>query len=924
MTKLQQLADLGQAIWLDYIRRSFIRQGRLDDLVHDGLRGVTSNPAIFEKAIAGSNDYDDALRRLSGSGRSPQEIYEALAVEDIRMAADVLRPVYDQTGGDDGYVSLEVNPDLAVDTPGTVEEAHRLFDAVDRPNLMIKVPATPEGIPAIKTLIGDGVNVNATLMFSLHQLDAVAEAYISGLEALDGSGGDLSEVASVASFFVSRVDVKVDRMLDAIGTPAAEELKGTAGIANAKMAYQRFKATFGGERWERLAEKGARLQRVLWASTSTKDPTYSDTLYADNLIGPHTVNTLPPSTLNAFRDHGIVALTLETELLAERARLEKLADLGIDLDRVTDELLEEGVEKFARPFSALMDTIEEKAARLESRWHRMETSLGDYQCAVSGAVTEMAHEDVLDRIWRHDHTVWSDDPQEIANRLGWLHIARTMKEHVPRLEALLEAVRADGYTHALLLGMGGSSRAAEVFRRTFGVEDGTLDLAVLDSTDPGAVLAHVDRLDMDRTLFLVGSKSGTTTETLSFLRFFYNQVLRVAGERGAGEHFVAITDPGTLLAGLARDLHFRALFLNDPHIGGRYSALSYFGLVPAALIGIDVERLLNRALAMASGCESCVVAGDNLGARLGAVLGELAKAGRDKVTFAVSPDLTSFGDWVEQLIAESTGKSGTGILPVVGEPLAAPAVYADDRLFVHLRLEGGGAHDARIGELEAAGHPTVRLHLRDVYDVGGQIFLWEMAVAVAGHRLGIHPFNQPNVEAAKVQARRMVERYRERRELPSGEWSPPDPRLLHDFLSQAPSGGSPSPNSDRSYVALQAYLQPTMHTDAGLLALRTQLRDRYHLATTAGYGPSFLHSIGQLYKGDAGNGLFIQLTADSARDADIPDEAGSPESGITFGVLERAQALGDRQAMEDAGRRVIRFHLGEDVIKGLDQLAGGQ
>ncbi|MBS3783762.1 MAG: glucose-6-phosphate isomerase, partial [Anaerolineae bacterium] len=531
-------------------------------------------------------------------------------------------------------------------------------------------------------------------------------------------------------------------------------------------------------------------------------------------------------------------------------------------------------------------------------------------------------EDIVDRIWKHDHTVWKPKPDEITNRLGWLHIADVMKENIPRLEALVEGVREDGYTDALLLGMGGSSRAAEVFRQTFGVREGYLDLAVLDSTDPEAVLSHLDRLDLDRTLFIVGSKSGTTAETLSVFRFFYNHVLRAAGADRAGEHFVAVTDPGTPLAELAYEHDFRALFLNDPNIGGRYSALSYFGLVPAALIGADVERLLDNALTIASGCESCVVVGENLGARLGAVLGELTKAGCDKVTFVISASFASFGAWVEQLIAESMGKAGTGILPVAGEPLGAPGVYSDDRFFVHLRLEGDETYDAQLAELERAGHPVVRFNLRDLYDMGQQMFLWEMAVAVAGHRLQIHPFNQPNVEAAKVQAHSMVERYREHGELPSGESSPTRPELLHDFLAEAPSGGSPSPHSDRGYVALQAYVQPTIRTEAALLALRTQLRDRYQLATTVGYGPSFLHSIGQLYKGDAGNGLFIQLTADSARDADIPDAAGSDESSITFGILEEAQALGDRRAMEDAGRRVIRFHLGEDVIEGLDQLAG--
>jgi transaldolase/glucose-6-phosphate isomerase len=928
MTKLHDLAELGQAIWLDYIRRAFIQSGDLKDLVDDGLRGVTSNPSIFEKAIAGSNDYDEDLLRLSDEAEAVgyRQVYEALAIEDIQMAADVLRPVYDATDGADGYVSLEVSPDLAYDTGGTIEEARRLFQAVDRPNVMIKVPATREGIPAIETLISEGVNVNVTLMFSLEQYDRVAEAYISGLEALDAGDGDVSEVASVASFFVSRVDVMVDRMLDEIGTPAAEELKGTIGIANAKMAYQRFKATFSSDRWARLEEKGARLQRVLWASTSTKDPTYSDTLYPDNLIGPHTINTLPPSTLNAFRDHGTVALTLEKQLTTAQAHLERLGDLGIELDQVTDDLLQEGVEKFAKPFSDLMESIEEKVERLEAGWQRMEFRLGDYEKALGGALAEMAQDDIVDRIWKHDHTVWKADPKELANRLGWLHIATAMKENVPRLEALADDLRDEGYTDVLLLGMGGSSRAADVFRKVFGVRDGYLDLTVLDSTDPGSVLAQLERLDITRTLFIVASKSGTTTETLSFFRFFYNRVLALVGDE-VGEHFVAVTDPGTSLADLARRLSFRDAFLNDPNIGGRYSALSFFGLVPAALIGVDVERLLDSALAIAAGCESCVVTGDNLGAQLGAALAELAKSGRDKATFVVSPELASFGDWVEQLIAESLGKSGTGILPVVGEPLGLPEVYGADRLFVHLRLEEGEApastqiREAQLDMLVAAGHPLVRLNMRDPYDIGEQMFLWEIAVAVAGYRLGIQPFNQPNVEASKVQAHRIVERYQEEGELPAGESSPVTAETLHAFLRQAPSGGSPSPTSDRAYVALQAYVQRTARTDAALLALRTQLRDRHKLATTVGYGPSFLHSIGQLYKGDAGEGYFIQFTADAARDVDIPDEAGSDESGITFGVLEEAQALGDRQAMEEAGRRVIRFHLGQDVLEGFDNLA---
>ncbi len=566
-----------------------------------------------------------------------------------------------------------------------------------------------------------------------------------------------------------------------------------------------------------------------------------------------------------------------------------------------------------------MSGIAERRDRLLAGWQQRSASLGPDQSAVEAALAEMAENRILARIWAHDHTVWKPEPTEITNRLGWLRIAEAMGDNVHRLQALTEAVRADGYTHVLLLGMGGSSLAPQVFRKTFGVEDGYLDLAVLDSTDPGAVLAYAEQLDLARTLFIVASKSGRTVETLSFFKFFYNRVAGAVDAGRVGEHFVAITDPDSDLTGLADRYGFRATFLNDPNIGGRYSALSYFGLVPAALIGVDVPRLLDHAQAAARACEPGVATVDNPGAWLGAILGELAKNGRDKVTFVISPAVASFGDWVEQLIAESTGKEGRGILPVVGEPLGPPEVYGDDRLFVYLRLDDSAGltasddepRDAALQALEEAGYPVVRLPLCDPYELGQQFFVWEMAIAVAGHRLGINPFDQPNVEAAKVLAHRMVTGYREKGALSGGESVPLSAEALEQFLAQARPG---------DYIALQAYVQPTAETEAALLALRTRLRDRFRLATTVGYGPRFLHSTGQLHKGDAGRGLFIQFTADDRRDVPIPDEAGEPASSITFGVLKMAQALGDRQALLAAGRRIICFHLGVDVANELRQL----
>jgi transaldolase/glucose-6-phosphate isomerase len=926
MTKIQELLEHGQSIWFDYIRRLFIESGDLQKLLDQGVRGVTSNPSIFEKAIAGSADYDADISRLVAEDKSVAEIYEALTRHDIRQAADLFRPLYKESKGGDGYVSLEVSPTLANDTEGTIDEAKRLFATLGRPNVMIKIPATAAGIPAIEAVIAEGINVNVTLIFSLSQYEAVANAYLNGLEKLAASGGDVSNVASVASFFISRVDSAVDVALDQVGN---SDLQGKIAVDNARLAYARFRALFSGERWEKLAQAGARVQRPLWASTGTKNPGYPDTLYLDNLIGPDTVNTVPPATLNAFLDHGQVAVTVSDDLEGAQVRLDQLASLGIDLEAITQKLQNDGVAAFAQSFGSLMASIEAKREKLLADWQPMSANLGDYQAAVDEALHDMRANDVMRRIWAHDHTVWKPEPMEITNRLGWLHTAEIMAENLPRITKLVEAVQADGYTHALLLGMGGSSLAPEVFRKTFGVGEGFLDLAVLDSTDPGAVLAYAEALDPAKILFIVSTKSGGTVETLSFFKYFYNRTIEAVGRERAGGHFIAITDPGSSLATIAAQFNFRATFLNDPNIGGRYSALSYFGLVPAALVGVDLATLLDRAMTTACNAEgcNCPVEGDNNGARLGAIMGELANVGRDKVTLITSPGIASFGDWVEQLIAESTGKEGRSILPIVGEPVGAPDAYSDDRLFVYLRLAEDGGLDGAVEGLSKAGHPVITLHLNDRYDLGGQFFLWEIATVVAGARIDINPFDQPNVESAKILARQMVAAYQETGSLPAST-----PALQRDGIAVYGDVEATSPEQalsqflnlaqDGAYIALQAYVQPTPEADAALNTLRTKLRDQTKLATTVGYGPRFLHSTGQLHKGDGGKGLFIQLTAGSPRDVDIPDEAGEAGSSISFGVLKAAQALGDRQALLDNGRQVIRFHIEADVVNALQQLTG--
>ncbi|MFY9397748.1 MAG: glucose-6-phosphate isomerase [Desulfomonilia bacterium] len=560
----------------------------------------------------------------------------------------------------------------------------------------------------------------------------------------------------------------------------------------------------------------------------------------------------------------------------------------------------------------------------------MKVALGGLQGRVDSRLREMEASGLVSRLLQHDHTLWSESPHEITNRLGWLDLPRKMPGRVDSMESLARELVSQGYTRALLLGMGGSSLAPEVLRESLGVKAPYLDLSVIDSTDPDFIASIAEGLDLQRTLFIVSTKSGTTVETLSLFRYFYTLTRKALGIRSAGEHFIAVTDPGSPLEGIGRGLGFREVFLADPDLGGRYSALSHFGLVPASLMGADIRGLLQSAQAMARACETpCLGAGDgNPACLLGAVLGEAALAGRDKATFVLSLSIRSFGDWVEQLIAESTGKQGRGIVPVVRELPGRPGSYRDDRLFIHLYLKGEEADAGLVDGLEAAGRPVVRIGLKSILDLGAQFFLWEAAVAVAGHVLGINPFDQPDVEAAKGRAREAVDAFGKTGSLPGESPVLEDEGIavygklkassleeaLERFLAPAP---------EASYAAIQAYLPPSEGVSRALDALSLKVRDACGLAVTWGYGPRYLHSTGQLHKGDAGRGLFIQLTCENSRDLPIPDEPGSESSSITFGTLKSAQALGDRNALREKGRKVLCLHLsGRDIPQALERISG--
>jgi glucose-6-phosphate isomerase/transaldolase/glucose-6-phosphate isomerase len=520
-------------------------------------------------------------------------------------------------------------------------------------------------------------------------------------------------------------------------------------------------------------------------------------------------------------------------------------------------------------------------------------SLGHFQSQVDAAIADMAHRRLLERIWKKDYRVWKPKPLEIDNRLGWLTVAEQMQERVGVLNTFTQSVRDAGFRYVVLLGMGGSSLGPEVLQRTFGASRGFLKPFVLDSTVPGAIQDVRDAIEPARTLFIVSSKSGGTIEVMSLFAYFWDVVARSRGNAG-GNQFIAITDPDTSLGTLAHDRSFRTTFINPPDIGGRYSVLSYFGLVPAALMGVDVEKLLERAIEMTRLCNHDVSPQQNPGAFLGAVMGILSQAGHDKVTLITSPTIESFGLWVEQLLAESTGKEGKGLIPVAQEPMAPPSTYGQDRLFVALRLDGDVNEkvDRHVAALKQAGHPVIQLRLRDRYDLGAEFFRWEFATAIAGHYLGIHPFDQPNVQESKDNTKRILEQVQREGRLPDIERN----RTVEVLCSQIKPG---------DYLAVLAYLRPSAKIDSALNEFRKRLVTQYGVATTSGYGPRYLHSTGQLHKGGPNQGLFLELTERPSRDLKIPGAA------YTFGTLAQAQAVGDVQSLQAHGRTVAQVSLGK-------------
>ena len=898
MNPITKLTQLGQSIWYDNIQRKLLENGELKAMIERGdIRGVTSNPSIFNAAIAKTNDYDSALTPLAWAGWDAEKIFWQLAIEDIKAACDAFAPLYNESKGGDGYVSLEVSPYIAHDTQATVSQAEQLWARVARKNLMVKIPATKAGIPAIRKAIAAGVNVNVTLIFSLARYAEVMDAYLSGLEDRAAAGHPIDHIASVASFFVSRVDTKIDPRL-----PEGSDLKGKAAIANAKLAYEQYHQTFAGGRWEKLKYKGARVQRPLWASTSTKNPAYPDTIYIDNLIGPETVNTVPPATLDAFKNHGVAAMTLVRGLAEAQLAIQQLEAAGISMDSVTQELEDEGVKAFADAFTQLLATI-------DARRKNAASSLGPLAASVSKRLSQLEADSVPARLWQGDPFLWAPakdkaGQHEVTIRMGWLTSTDKARKKLKEYESFAKEIKKAKIDRVLVLGMGGSSLTAEVFSSLLAAAkiNAPLSLAILDSTDPAQVKQAAEYYPPDKTLYIVASKSGGTAEVMAAFDYFWKL------SKKDGSHFIATTDPGTSLEALARKRNFRKIFSADEFVGGRYSALTDFGLVPAALLGIDMPQLLDKADWMRAQCGEHIPAARNPGMALGAVLGQAALESRNKLTVVSDAALSAFAGWVEQIVAESSGKLGKGILPVPLEPLADAKSYGKDRIFVYLRQTG--EHDEALKSLLAAGHPVIQLPIANFYDIGAEMFRWEIATVVACSIMGVNAFDQPNVESSKKITKAKIAEYQKKGKLKEGRpaWKKDGvtvfaptavtgtslKAVLSSFLKKSKADG---------YVAINAYLPRNGEMIDALQKMRVAIRAKTGNAVTAGFGPRFQHSTGQFHKGGIKNGLFLVITAEPEKDFDIPTE------GLTFGALIRAQALGDYEALIEAKKKVIRIHL---------------
>ncbi len=904
MGPIQSVHALGQSLWLDNIRRDSLDSGELADRVAAGeLRGATSNPTFFESAIVSSGNYAVDLRRFAQAGWTAERIFVQLTVDDIRAAADAFLPLFEQTNGGDGFVSIDVNPEFADDTNRIVEEARRLWDVVNRPNAMIKIPATLAGLSAIESSIRAGINVNATLIFSLGRYIEVMEAYMSGLEGRLEAGGSLDHITSVASYFVSPIDTALDEQLkeviqrgEAEGARASA-LLGKVAIANCKLAYAQFVATFQGERFQYLATRGARVQRPLWASTSTKNPEYPDTYYVDNLIGPDTVNTLPESTLKAFKDLGAPALTLTENISTARSRLQALDDLGISLDAAADKLERQGVSEFAASYRSILGTIEEKAGTFQRELAALEPKIRE-------TLVELERDEVGKKLWQEDVTLWVERDREkaqVRRWLGWLSEPAKMSTGVAELTRFVEALDP-AITSLVLIGSGCGLFTAEMLARILVPPNG-IDLHTISTANPDDIRAIKRKIAPEATLYLlVDSSSGDGIEE-HLLSTFWEQAVRMLEEQ-TRDHFVVIVKEGSKLHNWAVEQGIQIISEADNQDDLCLSPFNWTSLLPAALTGADIQSFVQGGVDMTRACGPLVDVAQNPGLFLSSVLAAAFRSGRDKVTLFADPPLEPTLEWIQDLLTAGRGsrRDGSGFISIRDEPPGSGNVYGDDRLFVYLR--DSGALDRRLAEWIRADIPVLVLETSAKPEaIGGMLVQWQIGAAIAQHLLSVNPTDLDAHHRSKAERQHNLHRLERKGELPQADplWQGDGVQLKAASRGLKLTGDGLSEvidfilaeSQEAGGLGLRFYTPMSKTLQGKVRRLRHALRDQlglYSLTSFAEYGLGIKDII------------YLILMVKPRKDEAIPGKT------YTFGQLFEGQALSDLAVMKDYGSPVLYLY----------------
>ncbi len=903
MDPVQSVHSLGQSLWLDNIRRDSLDSGELTDRAAAGeLRGVTSNPTIFESAILSSENYSVDLRRFAQTGWTADRIFDQLAVDDIRAAADAFLPLFEQTNGGDGFVSIEVNPEFADDTNGTIEETMRLWDVVNRPNAMISHPATLAGLPAIEFSIRAGININATLIFSLERYIEVMEAYMSGLEGRLEDGGSLDHVSSVASFFVSRIDTVLDEQLKEIirrgeaEGERASSLLGKVAIANSKLAYAQFVATFQGERFQSLATRGARVQRPLWASTSMKSPEYPDTYYVDHLIGPDTVNTLTEVTLKAFIDHGTPELTLTENISTARSQLQALDDLGISLAAAAEQLERQGISEFAASYRSILASIEEKAGTFQRELAALEPEMRE-------TLAEVEREEVGKRLWQEDVTLWAERDREKAQArrwLGWLSEPAKMSTGVVELTRFVEEALVPAITTFVLIGSGRGLFTAEMLARIL-VSPNGLNFHAISTANPDDIRAIKRKIGPEATLYLlVDSSSGDGIEE-HLLSTFREQAVWKLKEH-AGEHFVVITEEGSKLQNWAIEQGIHKIIKADNQDDLCFSPFNWTSLMPAALAGADIHSFVQGGVDMTRACGPLVDVAQNPGLFLGSVLAAAFRSGRDKVTLFADPPLELTLKWIQSLIMAGRGREKSGFISIRDEPPGSGNVYGDDRLFVYLRVSG--ALDRRLAEWIHADIPVLVLETRkNTEAIGEMLVQWQIGAAIAKHLISVNPTDLDALHRSRAERQHNLHRLERKGELPQADplWqgdgvqlraAPRGLKFTGDGLTEV-IDFILAESREAGGLGLRFYTPMSKTLQVKVRRLRHAFRDQLGLFSLASSAECDL---------GIKDVINLILMVKPRKDEAIPGKT------YTFGQLFEGQARSDLAVMKDCGSPVLYLY----------------